>query len=150
MPAGLILLNPRAFFYCPPKYSGSCLRGCAEMDTPKTMINFHPDHLAVLKKSGLKDEIIVEAGIHSVCPSDISRILGWEPQGITSALAFPYPFSEGFTHLKVFPPQTDKTGHTVKYLQAKGSGTHLYILPCVEPILKNPKLSREKLRKTND
>ncbi len=35
---------------------------------------FNPGHLADLRKSGLSDETILEAGIKSVCPRDIDKI----------------------------------------------------------------------------
>ena len=99
--------------------------------------SFHPLHLEDLHKSGLGDEIINASGVYSVCPNDISKILGWEPKGVESALAFPYPGTDNFQRLKVFPSIKDEGGHSIKYLQRKGSGAHLYILPAVQGILNN-------------
>jgi hypothetical protein len=96
----------------------------------------HTEHLADLKKSGLNPDTIQNMGVHTVVPGDIARLLGWDPQGVNSVLAFPYPGTEDFFRYKVFPPIKDQDGHTVKYLQRKGSGAHLYILPSVEEILK--------------
>ncbi|MDP3703932.1 MAG: DUF3854 domain-containing protein, partial [Candidatus Omnitrophota bacterium] len=97
----------------------------------------HPDHVADLRKSGLTDETIAAMGVYSVPPTDIPHVLGWNPEQVQSALAFPYPGTGGFVRLKVFPPYKDKRGHAVKYLQAKKTPPHLYVLPAVEAILTN-------------
>ncbi|OGW91858.1 MAG: hypothetical protein A3D28_05135 [Omnitrophica bacterium RIFCSPHIGHO2_02_FULL_63_14] len=76
--------------------------------------------------------------VYSVPPSDIPHVLGWNPEQVQSALAFPYPGTGGFVRLKVFPPYQDKRGHAVKYLQPKKTPPHLYVLPSVETILTNP------------
>lgn len=76
--------------------------------------------------------------VYSVPPSDIPHVLGWNPEQVQSALAFPYPGTGGFVRLKVFPPYKDKRGHAVKYLQPKRTPPHLYVLPSVEAILTNP------------
>jgi len=91
-------------------------------------IHFHPDHWADLQKSGLNPKSIYDSNICSCPPDLISKILGFNPPGVESALVFPYPGIE-FQRLKVFPPQKDKKGHSVKYLQRKRSGSHLYFPP---------------------
>jgi len=98
----------------------------------------YPDHLADLRKSGLTDETVTAMGVYSVPPADIARLLGWNPQQVQSAFAFPYYGTAGFVRLKVFPPHQDQRGHTVKYLQSKGTAPHLYVLPAVETVLANP------------
>jgi hypothetical protein len=103
-------------------------------------LSLHPEHIADLQKSGLSSETIRSMGVYSVRPCDISRILGWEPKEVQSALAFPYLTTDGFIRLKVFPPQKDAKGHSVKYLQSKGTGTHLYVLPKAEEVLRNPSI----------
>ena len=100
-------------------------------------LSLHPDHLADLRKSGLSDETIKTAGVYSVRPADIPKILGWDSTNIQSALAFSYPGTE-FVRLKVFPPYKDKKGHAVKYLQRKGSPPRLYIPPLTAKIVKDP------------
>lgn len=40
-------------------------------------LSLHPEHLADLKKSGLSDETIREAGIYSAPPNEIHKLLGW-------------------------------------------------------------------------
>lgn len=97
----------------------------------------HPDHLKDLLKSGLDAETISTAGIYSVCPTDIPRLLGFNPQKVESALCFPYLSNNGFSRLKVFPDFFDNNGHKVKYLQRKGSGVHLYCPPSVIKRLNN-------------
>ena len=90
-----------------------------------TLQSLHPDHLNDLRKSGLSDEMIQVMGVYSVQPADISKMVGWNPEGVRSALAFPYPGVEEFCRIKVFPPYEDNKGRKVKYLQRKGSGLHL-------------------------
>lgn len=102
--------------------------------------NFHPDHLADLKKSGLTDETISMMGVYTVRPADISKALGWNPKDVTSALALPYPGIDGFSRYKIFPSIKDKEGNTIKYLQKKNTGAHLYILPPVDEVLRDPSI----------
>ena len=99
-----------------------------------TMLSLHPDHLADLRQSGLTDETIQALGLYSARPGDISRLVGFDPPGVESALVFPYLGEDGFCRVKVFPPYKDKNGHTVKYLQKPGSGVRLYIPPLAEKV----------------
>ncbi len=99
-------------------------------------VALHPGHLADLRQSGLNDDTISALGIHSARPQDISRLVGWNPPNVTSALIFPY--QDGFHRVKVFPPYKDKDGHTVKYLQRPASGVHLYIPPLASRVLGDP------------
>lgn len=78
------------------------------------MDNLHPEHLADLKKSGLNTETINAMGVYSARPSDIPKLLGFNPAWVTSALVIPYPGAEGFSRLKVFPPGKNEEGNTVK------------------------------------
>lgn len=98
---------------------------------------FHPGHLADLRKSGLSDESIDMMGAYSLRPADIPREIGWNPEGVESVLAIPYPGLD-FSRFKVFPAFQDTKGHKVKYLQRKDTGVHLYILPPVQAALLNP------------
>ncbi len=100
----------------------------------------YPDHLADLRKSGLSTESIKAMGVYSLPREKIGELLGWTPQGVESALVFPYPGTDGFPRLKIFPPQQDEDGHTIKYLQPKGSGVRLYVLPQVRGVLNDPTL----------
>lgn len=113
------------------------------MSTKKIQVNelrshFHPDHWFDLKASGLSDETIQQAGIRSIPPVDINRILPSAlADKVTSLLALPYP-GNGFVRFKLFPPVKDKDRHSIRYFQHKNSRVHLYIPPSVEKILKDP------------
>src|SRR5215471_11833582 len=80
-----------------------------------------PEHLADLRKSTLTDETIRAQFIRSVPPAMISRLLGFDLDGIRSALLFPFRSPAGgfmpHVRLKIFPTLTDARGHAVKYLQ---------------------------------
>jgi hypothetical protein len=89
-----------------------------------------PAHLADLRKSTLTPDTIREQGIRSVSPSMMQHLLGFNPQKVTSAYLLPFPDPSGgwmdHIRLKIFPTLTGADGHTVKYLQPKGSGVRLY------------------------
>ncbi len=103
-------------------------------------LNFHPDHWQDLtEKSGLNQETIKNAQLFSVCLRDIPKILDFNPEKVMSALAFPYPGTP-LVRLKISPSYKDKDGKTVKYLQAKNSGSRLYIPFGIETILKNSEI----------
>lgn len=91
-----------------------------------------PDHLADLRKSGLHDDLVAEQGIRSVPPGMIGRLLGFDVSVVQSACLFPFPAPRGgFTdhvRVKVFPALQDGDGHSVKYLQPKGSAPRLYFV----------------------
>lgn len=91
--------------------------------------HFHPEHWADLQKSGLLADTIMAASLFSSPPDLISQMVGFNTAGIRSALCFPYPGTNEFCRLKVFPPLTDRDGHAVRYLQRKNSGVHLYFPP---------------------
>lgn len=98
----------------------------------ETTLCLHPDHLADLRKSGLTDQTISEAGIRTVPPGDIARALGFDIRAILSMMEIPYPGSD-FSRFKPFPSLPDGP----KYLQRKGSGCHLYVPPMVRHALGN-------------
>jgi len=89
-----------------------------------------PDHLADLIKSGLTPETIQRQRIRSVPPWMIPKLLGFDPEEVSSALLIPFPDPRGgfmdHVRIKVFPTFTGRNGQTVKYLQPKGSGVRLY------------------------
>lgn len=100
----------------------------------------HPDHLADLRKSGLSDETILEAGIKSVCQRDIDKIFGY-PTHAKSAYEIPYPGTD-YSRYKMFYDEADKinpkTGdERPKYLAKTGSGNRLYIPHKTRPFLKD-------------
>jgi hypothetical protein len=98
------------------------------------MKNFHPDHLADLRKSGLSEDTIIQAAIKSVRPDQINKRLGFNVPGLTSAYEIPYPGCDGFSRYRCFYAE-GKTGH--KYLQRKETGNHLYVPPQITPVLRD-------------
>ncbi|MBZ0160966.1 MAG: DUF3631 domain-containing protein [bacterium] len=103
-----------------------------------TALSLHPEHRADLQRSGLSEATIEALNIHSARPGDISKVVGFDPPGVTSAMVFPYPDENGFARVKVFPTYTDKKGHTVKYLQKPGTGVKLYAPPLAARVLTDP------------
>jgi uncharacterized protein DUF3854 len=99
-----------------------------------------PEHLADLRKSGLTDETIQQQLIRSVPPAVIGRVLGFDIPGVRSAMLLPFRAAAGgfmdHVRVKIFPPLTDAEGHTIKYLQPRGSGTRLYfVVRCLRDVL---------------
>jgi len=98
------------------------------------------EHAADLRKSGLTDATIAAQFIRSVPPSMIARLLGFDLPGIRSALLFPFRSPAGgfmdHVRVKIFPTLTDADGHSVKYLQRKGSSPRLYfVAACLPEVL---------------
>lgn len=97
----------------------------------------HPLHLEDLRKSGLKDETIVEAGIQSVPPNEIHKKLGFNIPGLQSMYEIPY--GGGYSRFKVFYEENAKYFNDgkekPKYLTGKDSENCLYIPHKVRPIL---------------
>lgn len=95
-----------------------------------------PDHVADLKKSGLSDEMIQEAGIKSISGRRARLLLGGGSSRIESAMIFPYE-NQDHLRMKVFPEYRDRKGRKVRYLQPKDSGVHLYFPPGLEKKLRD-------------
>src|SRR6267378_2401062 len=89
-----------------------------------------PEHLADLRRSGLTDKTIKLHRIRSVPPGMIDQLLGFDVPAIRSAMLIPFPDPAGgfmdHVRVRVFPPFTDKSGHTVKYLQPRRSSNRLF------------------------
>lgn len=105
-------------------------------------IHFHPAHLADLRKSGLTDETIIQHGIKTVRPADITKRAGFDIPGLISAYIIPFPpFNDGYFRLKAFyaPGQERHANGNKKprYIQRKGTPNRLYIPLPVFPILNN-------------
>jgi hypothetical protein len=100
---------------------------------------FQPEHLDDLKKSGLCEKTIVTAELRAIAPAEIIRIIGFCHPGVRSGIAFPYEGTD-FQRVKVFPPQVSSDGHKIKYLQAKGSGNHLFFPRGVRFRLSDPRI----------
>jgi Domain of unknown function (DUF3854) len=89
-----------------------------------------PEHLADLRKSGLRDDTIQAHRIMSVPPSMIGQLLGFDIAAIRSAMLIPFPDPRGgymdHVRLKIFPSFQDRRGHTIKYLQPARCEARLY------------------------
>jgi len=94
---------------------------------------FHPEHLADLRKSGLSDETIEQAGLYSVRPNDIKKVTGIAK--VESMLAIPY--TPEFTRYKVFPTNLKVQGKKLRYTQPKGTGVHVYVPPTARLVLQD-------------
>lgn len=106
------------------------------MATNKTIL-LAPLHHKDLSDSGLSDETIIEAGIESIPPSEISKRIGFDIFGLQSMYGIPY--GNGYFRYKAFYEENlayFKDGkEKPKYLTAKGSQNSLYIPHKVRPIL---------------
>jgi hypothetical protein len=104
--------------------------------------NLHQPHIQDLAESCISPEAAREAGIASVPPRWVKKILGlcgfgWAEDKVDSILAFPYrPVNsngrEDFYRFKVDPPIQSKKG-TAKYLQPKDTANRAYIPLGVDP-----------------
>lgn len=107
--------------------------------TDNSLIFLHPDHRVDLRKSGLLDETILEAGIKSVRPGDIDKIFGYDP---LAKSCYEIPYSDEYSRYRMFYNEADrinqKTGEErPKYLARKGSGNRLYIPHKARPFLQD-------------
>lgn len=74
----------------------------------------HPEQLADLReRSGLSEQTILAAGIRSLAPGEWPRYLSQRlaPE-VQTCYLIPYPEADGFYRVKLFPPISDKDGHT--------------------------------------
>lgn len=97
-------------------------------------MSLHPEHLNDLRNSGLTDETIHKAGLKTIRPADISKVMGVNIQAVTSALSFPYPGTD-HVRLKLFPPPAAGEDRP-KYWQRQGTDVRLYIPVGLENQLK--------------
>lgn len=99
--------------------------------------NLAPEHLRDLRKSGLSDDTLKEAGIRSIPPGDLNKKIGPNRDGVVSA--YEILFANGYSRFRVFyerGKEYEKNGDPKpKYLARKGSGNRLYIPPKVKLIL---------------
>ena len=91
--------------------------------TSDLALHLHAEHLADLRASGLNDETIRAAGVHSLSPNLMTHFFGraGAPQEISTALCFPYQGDE-FARIKLFPALGK-----MKYAQPPKTSTRLYI-----------------------
>jgi hypothetical protein len=103
-------------------------------------MTLHPEHLENLRSSGLTDEMIRKMGCVSVRPATIPKHLGFNDSRIESVLCFPYPNVSGFCRDKIFPTDLKTAdGHSFRYSQKKNSGSHLYVLDEIKPMVSDIK-----------
>lgn len=97
-----------------------------------------PSHYDDLKRSGLIDKTIEDAGIKTVRPADINKKLGFNVHGIQSMYEIPY--NNEYSRFRVFYVEGNKSNsdgtEKPKYLCRKDSGNHLYIPFQVRPVLR--------------
>jgi uncharacterized protein DUF3854 len=94
----------------------------------------HPLHRADLEKSALTDDTIQRQKIRSVPPGMIQQLLGFNPDGVTSAMLIPFADPAGgwmpHVRVKIFPPKVKRSDdggeQTIKYLQPRNSGMRLF------------------------
>jgi hypothetical protein len=98
-------------------------------------LSLHPEHLADLRKSGLTDETIAQAGLYSVRSQDTHKVT--RVQKVKSLLAFPY--APDFTRYKVFPTHLKVAGKKFRYTQPPGSAVRLYVPPMVRDAANDPR-----------
>ncbi len=102
-----------------------------------TGLAIHREALDDLRKSGLSDATIAEAGLYTPAPDDLPRLLGARlVDHVRHVLVFPYdrPGHGGlwrrddeFARCKLFPPVSDGQGHTIRYYQPAGTAPRLYL-----------------------
>jgi len=97
-------------------------------------------HLADLReRSGLTNETIRAAGIRSLAPAEWPRYLSQRlVQKVQHCYLIPYPDSDGFYRVKLFPPVPDKDGHAIRYYQPAGTAPRLYLPPRARAALADP------------
>jgi putative DNA primase/helicase len=91
------------------------------------------EHLEDLRRSGLTDETIADAGIRTLSDVERQKELGALAERVSSAYLIPYPGCETFHRLKLFPPLAG-----MKYSQPRGSSCRLYLTPGASSALHNP------------
>ena len=118
---------------------------------PKNISGLAPSHLEDLRKSGLNDETIQEAGLKSVPPRLFKEILDHNAK-IESMYLIPYPGTD-FSRYKLFPPLTNREGHTKKYHQPKDSAPRLYVPPgfdCTKKLWRITEGEKKALKATQE
>jgi hypothetical protein len=99
--------------------------------------SFHPQHKDDLLASGLDLEYARQAGVFTLPPGDVGKVLGacgwgWAAPRVDSVLVFLYPKTDEYWRCKPFPPLKNRKGQEVKYLQPKDSSNRLYFPPGVD------------------
>jgi hypothetical protein len=113
-----------------------------------SQLNLHPEALEDLRRSGLSDATIVEAGLYTPAPGDLVRLLsGRLADQVRHVLVFPYDVvghgalwrrDDEFIRCKLFPPVSGRDGHTIRYHQRAGTPPRLYIPAHARAALTDP------------
>lgn len=98
-------------------------------------------HHDELRASGLSDETIEAAGIHSVSNTTIAEVLRWQPKQHDwgTGYVIPYPGSNGdaqFVRIKLDFPRHAESGKAIKYESPIRSNARAYIPSAVLEALK--------------
>ena len=111
-------------------------------------LNLHPAALEDLRRSGLSDSTIAEAGLYTPAPGDLPRLLSARlVERVQHVLVFPYDSpghgglwrrDDEFVRCKLFPPVRDGEGHTMRYYQRSGTPPRLYIPTRARTALADP------------
>ena len=104
--------------------------------------NIFPHHLRDLRRSGLSDETIAAAGIHSEDrPDRLQTLLGWNvPKKIAPAMVIPFQGpdgSNGYVRIKPDTPRTSR-GKPVKYESPRDRPNEIYIPPRTLDVIDDP------------
>ncbi len=111
-------------------------------------LSLHPEALEDLRRSGLDDATIAEAGLYTPAPGDLPRLLSARlVDQVRHVLVFPYEVAgyggawrreDEFVRCKLFPPVSDGQGHTIRYYQRGGTPPRLYIPARARAALADP------------
>ena len=114
-------------------------------------LNLHPEALEDLRRSGLSDATIAEAGRYSPAPGDLPGVISARLiSEVRHVIVFPYDeighgglwrHAEDFVRYKLFPPLTDGQGHTIRYHQRGGTPPRLYIPVRARAVLADPTIA---------
>jgi hypothetical protein len=98
-------------------------------------LSLHPEALEDLRRSGLSDATIAEAGLYTPAPGDLPRLLSARlVDKVRHVLVFPYEVAgrggswrreDEFVRCKLFPSVSDGQGHTIRYYQRAGTPPRL-------------------------
>jgi hypothetical protein len=98
-------------------------------------LSLHPEALEDLRRSGLSDATITEAGLYTPAPGDLPRLLSARlVDKVRHVLVFPYEVAgrggswrreDEFVRCKLFPSVSDGQGHTIRYYQRAGTPPRL-------------------------
>src|SRR5262245_613374 len=105
-----------------------------------TTLNLHAEALADLRRSGLSDATIIEAGLYTPAPGELPRLLAPRlVNRVTHILVIPYRAADPFYRAKLFPSVPDRMGHTIRYYQPAGTAPRLYLPAPVGAVLADPR-----------